>query len=123
MDVREKLVELLGANTCKHDCCEDCEYCEDEDDYIDYLKNSMADYLISHGVTVQEWISVKDRLPDKDGQYLIFTTQYFTPDHIDEIDHRDGIEISGYYKGFGFLGTNGIYAKYWCELPQPPKGE
>ena len=43
MDVREKLVELLSANTCKHDCCEDCEYCDDGDACIDYLKNSMAD--------------------------------------------------------------------------------
>ena len=72
---------------------------------------------------VQEWISVKDKLPENDGQYLIFTTQYFTPDHIDEIDHIDGIEISGYSKRFGFLSKNGLHAKYWCEMPQPPKGE
>lgn len=69
------------------------------------------------------WISVKDRLPEKDGQYLIFTTKYFTPDHIDEIDHIDGTEISVYSKRFGFLSKNGLHAKYWCELPQPPKGE
>ena len=25
----------------------------------------IADYLIAHGVTVQEWISVNDRLPEK----------------------------------------------------------
>lgn len=31
----------------------------------------IADYLISNGVTVQEWISVKDRLPDKTGRYLV----------------------------------------------------
>ena len=107
MDVREKLVELIesarywGSNT----------------------SEEIADKLIENGVTVQEWISVKDKLPENDGQYLIFTTQYFTPDHIDEIDHIDGIEISGYSKRFGFLSKNGIYAKYWCEMPQPPKGE
>ena len=107
MDVREKLVELIesarywGSNT----------------------SEEIADNLITNGVTVQEWISVDDRLPQKDGQYLIFTTQYFTPDHIDEIDHKDGIEISGYFKRFGFLSKNGLHAKYWCELPQPPKGE
>ena len=53
MEVREKLVELVG----------DCKYwgsCEE-----------MADYLITHGVTVQEWISVKDRLPVKDGCYIV----------------------------------------------------
>ena len=74
-------------------------------------------------VRCQEWISVKDRLPEKDGQYLIFTTQYFTPDHIDEIDHKDGIEISGYCKRYGFLSENGLHAKYWRDIPQPPKGE
>ena len=105
MDVREKLVELLdiiiqpGQKTL----------------------GDIADYLISNGVTVQEWISVKDRLPEKDGYYLIFTTQYFTPDHIDEIDHKDGIEISGYCKRYGFLSKNGLHAKYWKDIPQPPK--
>ena len=107
MDVRENLVELIesarywGSNT----------------------SEKIADHLISNGVTVQEWISVDDRLPEKDGQYLIFTTKYFTPDHIDEIDHIDGTEISVYSKRFGFLSKNGLHAKYWCELPQPPKGE
>ena len=115
MDVREKLVELI-------------------DDALQRKEgtarvvgkryvNTIADHLISHGVTVQEWISVKDKLPEKDGQYLIFTTQYFTPDHIDEIDHKDGIEISGYCKRYGFLSKNGIHAKYWRDIPQPPKGE
>ena len=107
MDVREKLVDLIesaryfGSNT----------------------SEEIAENLISNGVTVQEWISVKDKLPENDGQYLILTTQYFTPDPIDEIDHIDGIEISGYSKRFGFLSKNGLYAKYWCEMPQPPKGE
>ena len=104
MDVMEKLVELLKQ--------------------IKYVSvETAANILISNGVTVQDWVSVKDKLPEEDGQYLIFTTQYFTPDHIDEIDHKDGIEISGYSKRFGFLSKNGLYAKYWCEMPQPPKGE
>ena len=49
MDVREKLVEL----------CEDLETSPCCDTY-----EGQADYLIAHGVTVQEWISVDDRLPD-----------------------------------------------------------
>ena len=107
MDVREKLVELLISTIGLTPT--------DAEIY--------ANDFIANGVTVQEWISVKDRLPEKDGQYLIFTTKYFSPDHIDEIDHIDGIEISGYSKRFGFLSENGIHAKYWCEMPQPPKGE
>ena len=109
MDVREKLIEILRKPIFPHELVDPTE--------------AVADYLLDSGVTVQEWISVDERLPWKDGQYLIFTTQYFTPDHIDEIDRKDGIEISGYCKRYGFLSKNGLHAKYWCELPQPPKGE
>ena len=51
MDVREKLVELIesarywGSNT----------------------SEEIAENLIAHGVTVQEWISVDDRLPEVGG--------------------------------------------------------
>lgn len=51
MDVREKLVELIesarywGSNT----------------------SEEIADNLLDSGVTVQEWISVKDRLPEAGG--------------------------------------------------------
>ena len=109
MDVREKLIEILRKPIFPHELVDPTE--------------AVADYLLDSGVTVQEWVSVKDKLPEKDGQYLIFTTQYFTPDHIDEIDHKDGIEISGYCKRYGFLSKNGIHAKYWRDIPQPPKGE
>lgn len=106
MDVKEKLVELLGANTCKCDCCEDCEYCADEDACIDYLKNSMVDYLIAHSVTVQEWISV-DEPPEKNGYYLIYT--------------ETGEIIRGYYKGYWLAGNDVV--THWQPMPQPPKGE
>ena len=109
MDVREKLIDILRKPIFPNELVDPTD--------------AVADYLLDSGVTVQEWIPVKERLPEKDGQYLIFTTQYFTPDHIDEIDHKDGIEISGYCKRYGFLSKNGIHAKYWRDIPQPPKGE
>ena len=55
MDVKEKLVELLdviiqpGQKTL----------------------GDIADHLIANGVTVQEWISVNDRLPEDSGYYLV----------------------------------------------------
>lgn len=55
MDVREKLVELIesarywGSNT----------------------SEEIADNLIANGVTVQEWVSVNDRLPEESGMYII----------------------------------------------------
>lgn len=49
MDVREKLVGLLDRFV-----------------YDDWHSNGeIAEKLIANGVTVQEWISVKDRLPGK----------------------------------------------------------
>ena len=51
MAVREKLVELLDR------------FVYDEW----YGNGDIAEKLISNGVTVQEWISVDDRLPEKDG--------------------------------------------------------
>ena len=54
MDVREKLVELIN----------DCRFMEG---YGMDLVERQADHLIAHGVTVQEWISVDDRLPEVGG--------------------------------------------------------
>ena len=55
MDVREKLVELIA---------ETIELYPSE-------REELADGLIANGVTVQEWISVKDRLPEKDENYIV----------------------------------------------------
>ena len=62
MNVREKLVELLNTNACTSPfmCDPACKYYGLGDCFPDRF----ADHLIAHGVTVQEWISVKDRLPE-----------------------------------------------------------
>ena len=67
MDVREKLVELIAqkvcetwSGTCDQWLPQDCGKCYANDCHI----SEIADHLISNGVTVQEWISVEDRLPD-----------------------------------------------------------
>ena len=53
MDVREKLIELLTNSQ--------------QLDVLDWATGweEAANYLIAHGVTVQEWISIKDRLPEE----------------------------------------------------------
>ena len=50
MGMREKLIELLGYDVCKHDCCDDCECQGSTDACIAILKESMADLLISNDV-------------------------------------------------------------------------
>ena len=57
MDVREKLVELIEQSGACFDCFPVAGYEKDEIENI-------ASHLIAHGVTVQEWISVNDRLPE-----------------------------------------------------------
>ena len=65
MDVREKLVELMKTNACQAPfmCDPACKYYS----FGDCFPYRFADYLIANGVTVQEWISVKDRLPEAGG--------------------------------------------------------
>ena len=57
MAVREKLVELLreAPYNIFGNKLGNC--------YFDSCLELIADHLITNGVTVQEWISVKDRLP------------------------------------------------------------
>ena len=64
MDVREKLVELLGVITCSNTICNFCEHFQNKSACERHKKEVIADHLITNGVTVQEWISVKDRLPE-----------------------------------------------------------
>ena len=56
MDVREKLIEILRKPIFPHELVDPTE--------------AVADYLLDNGVTVQEWISVKDRLPEA-GEYVV----------------------------------------------------
>ena len=95
MDVREKLIELLKQ--------------------IKYVSvENAANILINNGVTVQEWISVKDRLPDDNDRVIAF--------------RPNEPEISAYKYCFMWgwsvkasLKHRGI--THWMDMPQPPKGE
>lgn len=100
MDVREKLVELLdiiiqpGQKTL----------------------GDIADHLIAHGVTVQEWISVDDRLP----QNFVSVLGYMT----DAGEFPPVRECYTVGNAFFFPALGDVYpVSHWCELPQPPKGE
>ena len=123
MDVREKLVELIAQKVCdtwSESCDEwlphDCGKCYANDCHI----SEIADHLIINGVTVQEWISVKDRLPEEKGEYIVA----FHPCYWDSVNENQtcvGIDT--------FRGKNAWAKKkfqrvtHWMEKPKPPKGE
>ena len=116
MDVREKLVELI-IDTKMTD--------PEAGIFTEYL----ADYLINNGVTVQEWVSVKDRLPEQPHNRVDEQGRsWFTPD-IDCIVYDGENVFAAHYsfqnKCFWYADTlhtlNNI--THWMPLPQPPKGE
>ena len=105
MDVRERLVELL-----------------DQFVYDDWYGNGdIADKLIANGVTVQEWISVKDRLPE-----------YSNDGFADAVLVTDGfVQHMAYFVGgeWRFAESGEIKEPmwyritHWMPLPNPPIGE
>ena len=115
MDVREKLVELLKEVVAS----QECSFGDPRPTY-----ETVASCLIAHGVTVQEWISVEDRLPENDVMVIGFTP-------------CDGFMFVGYYheetkydwKAWMIITamrcTKVMKKKvtHWLPLPQPPKGE
>ena len=102
MDVREKLVELIesarywGSNT----------------------SEEIVENLISNGVTVQEWISVKDRLPETQVEVLTYS---------DGNGVRSACLLaSNEETNMWYLCRTdklSIDATHWQPMPQPPKGE
>lgn len=90
----------------------------------------IVDYLIANGVTVQKWVSVKDRLPIArkmiDGeQYYKTVAVRIAGSEVEAIAYYDQDEKR-------WFGTDDFpileKVTYWYELPewdlpQPPKGE
>ena len=100
MDVREKLVELIFKSLCRH-IHKSCK-----------LAENIADDLIADGVTVHEWISVKDRLP--------------TREDANETESILAINKDEKYVGrwvWDIVARWPTEFTYWMPLPQPPKGE
>ena len=96
MDVREKLIDILRKPIFPHELVDPTE--------------AVADYLLDSGVTVQEWISVDDRLPEPKEKAIC-------------IDAEGNI-IIGTYIEWGWMFP--CYCKrptHWMPLPEPPKGE
>ena len=62
MDVREKLIEILRKPIFPHELVDPTE--------------AVADYLLDNGVTVQEWISVEERLPEENEYVMIWSGEW-----------------------------------------------
>ena len=123
MNVREKLVELL-----------DDMQRSGTGYFGSAIENKkIADYLIKHGVTVQEWIPVTERLPEiPDGLaenpepvlYMMKNTKTIYAGYYGE----GGVWRDKYFRQYAD-SRNGVDADdvlcwmYQHDLPKPPKGE
>ena len=123
MDVMEKLVELLGNIYLPMMCGPDTigEY------RIPHkFKKEIASHLIANGVTVQEWISVKDRLPPYNHDVLVYRPNMASKILVDCYVGYYGEDDGEWYEGWVRYGKD-IHNKplitHWAEMPLPPKGE
>ena len=129
MDVRKKLVEIL----------------QDEKNPVwRWFPNNasmmqLADYLASNGVTVQEWIPVKDRLPEHPAHYLVCTSINYWHGGCMDINENHKYHPSGTPVGYDgttmsvldcYYDVTGHWNRvcdshvtHWMPIPEPPKGE
>ena len=104
MDVRGKLIEILRKPIFPHELVDPTE--------------AVADYLLDNGVTVQEWISVDDRLPQKNGRYLTANKRW---------DDKINVFDLWFDGGFWYVdGEDDVFdfeVTHWMPMPAQPKGE
>ena len=118
MDVRGKLVELIKDGIRKGLRAKG-------DDRLDYSFEDVADHLIRNGVTVQEWISVNDRLPEddlpKDMKKKMIRCLVYTNKGTIKPCVRQRWEVNG--KLVPWQWNKDLFAKptHWMYYPHPPK--
>ena len=131
MDVREKLVELLkeAKKEYEHISNFNAGITNPEEFVIELIAN----HLIAHGVTVQEWINSEEMLPQFPCLALdVNGNSVFIPDGILTIKDNHGewcinaslakeVRLVDGTKIDVLLWENRI--AYWMPLPKPPKGE
>ena len=79
---------------------------------------NIADVLIAHGVTVQEWIPVKDMMPEAGG-YVVCIAKRNPFSRFMPMVAR--IEKNGWVNPITEQYISEV--TYWMPMPEPPKGE
>ena len=104
MDVREKLIEILRKPIFPHELVDPTE--------------AVADYLLDNGVTVQEWVSVEDELPEVGG-YVVCIAKRNPFSRFMPMVAR--IEKNGWVNPMTEQYISEV--THWMPMPNPPKGE
>ena len=107
--MREKLIEILRKPIFPHELADPTE--------------AVADYLLDNGVTIQKWIPVTERLPERGKKVLCyhkFSGEEWT-DWEDTIAENtfNGFCVGGERKAV--WDWQGDFVTHWMPLPEPPK--
>lgn len=116
MDVREKLVELIFASLCMH-IHKSCK-----------LAENIADDLIANGVTLQEWYSVNECMPEdleenKGKKVINCIVEHDTYGNGKTTTQFRQRKYDGYNKEWRWSKIGGCTVTRWTMMPQPTKGD
>lgn len=133
---RDEIVKALRCFACAENCpvdaCNDtCPYWMEDDKFNlgvwdaeisdeHQLCRAAADLLEQDA----QWISVKDKMPTREGKYLVAIGYDFDDTYIAEYDGKEFGETVPEYAGLGHVVDtwNAIrFVTHWAEMPKPPK--
>ena len=110
MTDRERLLEILNVPIYPHESKNPAEV--------------VADYLLDKGVTFQKWIPVTERLPEKEGSYIVLTTsgavttgRFYTEMIFEPTHYRD----KAYVRKASWSRNRNV--THWMPLPETPREE
>ena len=114
MDVREKLIDLI-IDAKRTD--------PEEGSFTEYL----ADHLISHGVTVQEWIPASEPPKKITNKVIVLCKNgYRGFGHYEDYKGKQtwyNLESCKPFTDWDLEDCESYKVTHWMYLPQPPKGE
>ena len=125
MDVREKLIDILKQAPFEGKVLDEW--------WLEEKIKMIADHLIANGVTVQEWISVDDRLPEipsgwaenpEPVLYMMKNTKNIYTGYYGEGGVWRDKYLRQYADSREGVDADDVLCWMWQhDLPQPPKGD
>lgn len=116
MNKEKQIIEQMALAICKSRGVadvDDCRKCWQHENNC--LYQDIAYGLYREDYRKQEWISVEERLPEKNGYYLVYTMYGYI--EVERYKTWDDDDLDGgYWWEFEGLVT------HWMPLPEPPKG-
>ena len=132
MDIKEKLVELLGRVQQMGVIYKENQM-DERYPTIEQIRNTeVAARLIAYGVTVPQWISVDDRLPDDEQEVLVIAHGW--DGRLVYVGSHKRVEAqkswltgitnkSSEWSLWGWSYLKEPMVTHWMPLPELPKGE